>query len=97
MAYLNEQQRMALLNELTRMNFNKAKAKVRGMDPKARLAFYRNAQGVGRWMTRYDLPTLGTRVTLVESHRDKAGNGSRLKSEFELAEVIVEPLPDNHT
>ncbi len=96
MAYLNEQQRAALSSELARMNFNKAKAKVRSMDPKARLAFYRNAQRVGRWMTRYDLPTLGTRVTLVESHHDE-GNGSRLKSEFELTEVIVEPTPDNHT
>lgn len=96
MAYLNEQERLKLLNELKDMKFNKAKGKVRGMDPKARLAFYRNAQQVGRWMTRYDLPTLGTRVTLVESHRDK-GDGAKLKSEFEMVEVIVEPTPDNKT
>jgi hypothetical protein len=96
MAYLNEQQRLSLLNELKDMKFNKAKGKVRGMDPKSRLAFYRNAQGVGRWMTRYDLPTLGTRVTLVESHQDK-GDGSKVKSEFEMVEVIVEPTADNKT
>jgi hypothetical protein len=96
MAYLNEQQRLALLNELKDMSFNRAKARVRSLDPKARLAFYRNAQQVGRWMTRYELPTLGARVTLVETHRD-VGNGSMVKAEFEFDEVIVEPTPDNKT
>jgi hypothetical protein len=43
-------------------------------------------------MTRFDLPTLGTRVTLVESHQD-AQHGEKIKSEFELSEVIVEALP----
>jgi hypothetical protein len=96
MAYLNEQERLSLLDELKDMSFNRAKGKVRGLDPKARLAFYRNAQQVGRWMTRYELPSLGTRVTLVESHKDVAKN-SKIKSEFELVEVIVEPTPDNRT
>ena len=96
MAYLNEQQRLALLNELKDMSFNQAKGKVRSLDPKARLAYYRNAQQVGRWLTRYDLPTLGTRVTLVETHRD-VGNGSTVKAEFQFEEVIVEPTPDNKT
>lgn len=96
MAYLNEQERQALVNELSKMKFNRAKGKVRSLDPKARLAFYRNAQEVGRWMTRYELPTRGARVTLVESHRDVAKDG-KLKSDFELSEVIVEPTPDNPT
>lgn len=96
MAYLNEQERLALLNELKDMSFNRAKGKVRSLDPNARLAFYRNAQEVGRWMTRYELPSLGTRVTLVESHEDVAKN-SKMKSEFELVEVIIEPTPDNRT
>jgi hypothetical protein len=92
MAYMNEQQRQALVDELVKMKFNKAKTKVRGLDPKGRLVYYRNSQGVGRWMTRYDLPTLGARVTLVESHQDAEHDG-KLKSEFELSEVMVEPLP----
>ncbi len=96
MAYLNEQERLALLNELKGMSFNRAKGKVRSLDPKARLAYYRNAQEVGRWMTRYELPSLGTRVTLVEDHRD-VPLSSKMKSEFELVEVIVEPTPDNRT
>jgi hypothetical protein len=96
MAYLNEQERLALLNELKDMSFNQAKAKLRGLDPKGRLVFYRNSQEIGRWMTRYELPTLGTRVTLVETHRD-VGNGSRVKAEFQFDEVIVEPTPDNRT
>jgi len=96
MAYLNAQERLALLDELKNMNFNGAKGKVRGLDPKGRLAYYRNAQEVGRWMTRYELPTLGTRVTLVESHRE-VGKDSKVKSEFQFDEVIVEPTPDNRT
>jgi len=96
MAYLNQQQRLELLNELKNMKFNRAKGKVRGMDPKARLAFYRNAQGVGKLLTRYDLPTLGTRVTLVEGV-DEVQNGGKLKAEYDLLEVQVDPLPGNNT
>jgi hypothetical protein len=96
MAYLNAEQREKLANELKNLKFNRAKGRVRGMDPNSRLVYYRNAQGVGRWLTRYDLPSLGTRVTLVESHEDKT-RGSKLKSEFDLAEVIVEALPGNQT
>jgi hypothetical protein len=96
MAYLNAQERLALLNELKDMSFNRAKGKIRSLDPKGRLAFYRNSQEVGRWLTRYELPTLGTRITLVESHRDE-GKDSKVKSEFQFEEVIVEPTPDNRT
>jgi hypothetical protein len=96
MPFLNTEQREKLANELKDLKFNKAKGKVRGLDPNSRLVFYRNAQGVGRWLTRYDLPGLGTRVTLVESHEDNT-RGGKIKSEFELAEVIVEPLAGNKT
>jgi hypothetical protein len=96
MAYLNAKERQALVDELKNMSFNGAKGKVRGLDPKSRLAYYRNSQEVGRWLTRYELPTLGTRVTLVESHRD-VGKDSKVKSEFRFDEVIVEPTPDNRT
>jgi len=96
MAYLNAEQREKLVNDLKGMPFNRAKGKVRGMDQNSRLVFYRNAQGVGRWLTRFDLPTLGTRVTLVESHKDADKNG-KIKSEYQLAEVIAEALPGNQT
>jgi hypothetical protein len=96
MAYLNEQERDALLNELKNMSFRQAQGKLRSMDEKSRLAYFRNAQQTGRWLTRYVLPSLGTRVTLVEVHSDKPTNKERrLKSEYEFVEVIVEPTPDN--
>jgi hypothetical protein len=96
MPYLNADQREKLANDLKDLPFNRAKGKVRGMDTKSRLVFYRNAQSVSRWMTRFDLPTLGTRVTLVESHQD-ANHQGKLRSEFELSEVIVEALPGNNS
>ncbi|MBI5671580.1 MAG: hypothetical protein HZC41_26610 [Chloroflexi bacterium] len=97
MAYLNEQQRLKLLDELKTLKFNQAKGRLRRMDPKARLVFYRNAQQVGRWMTRYDLPTLGTSVTLVEKNRVADDDGDKkLENEWQMVEVQVEPLPDNH-
>lgn len=96
MTYLNEQQREKLLNDLKNLKFNQAKGKLRRMDPKARLVYLRNAQSTGRWMTRYDLEGLGTSVTLVEENQVKADN-SKLESEWEMVEVVVEPLPDNHS
>ncbi|MBZ0288108.1 MAG: hypothetical protein K8I30_10880 [Anaerolineae bacterium] len=98
MAYLNEQQRDQLLNELKNMTFNQANAKLRRMDKRGRLAFYRNAQQTGRWLTRYHLDGLGTRVTLVEKHSDQPDRqANRTKSTFEFVEVIVEPTPDNRS
>ena len=94
MAYLNAEQREKLVNDLKGLPFNKAKGRVRGMDANSRLVYYRNAQGVGRWLTRFDLPSLGTRVTLVESHKDTDKNG-KIKSEYDLTEVTAEALPDN--
>jgi hypothetical protein len=96
MAYLNTEKREALLNELRSLTFDQAKARLRRMDPDGRLAIYRNNQASDRWYTRYDLEGLGTRVTLVEKHGDVAG-GRRMKSYYELIEVIVEPTADNQT
>jgi hypothetical protein len=93
---MNQKEREELLNQLKDMKFGRATGKVRGLDDKARLAFYRNAQGVNRLMTRYDLPTKGTRVTLVESTQ-KVESHNRLKNEYDMVEVIVEPLPGNNT
>ncbi len=94
MAYLNEQQRSQLRDDLKKLKFNQAKGRVRRMDPKARLVYVRNAQQVGRWLTRYDLEGLGTRVTLIEENR-VVNDDQKLENEWQMVDVIVEPLPDN--
>ena len=96
MAYLTTEERTKLQADLAQLKFNQANGRLKRMDSKGRLVFYRNAQRVGQWWTRYELNGLGTVVTLVEQHRDKAtGNPKLVKSEFDLVEVIVEPTPDN--
>jgi hypothetical protein len=98
MAYLNKQEREALLDELANMSFNQAKGKLRRIDPKGRLAFYRNIQSPTTYHTRYELEGLGTRVTLIEREVDQpTKQAGRVAAKFELAEVIVEPLPGNRT
>ena len=98
MAYLNEQDRDKLLNDLVKLPFIKAKNKLRRMDSKARLDVYRNVQRTGEWLTRYDLPSLGTTVTLIESNDSVEGDpANRGKAKFELQRVIVEPMPENRT
>lgn len=91
MTYLNEQQRGDLQKELKNMTYDKAKWKLRRMDKDGEMVFYRNAQGGGRWLTRFDLPTLGVRVTLAEtfSTRDK---NHKLKTVFDYVDAVVEPL-----
>ncbi len=96
MAYLNEQQRQELVNNLKNVKFMQAKGKIRRMDEESRLVFWRNAQSVGRLITRYNLPTLGTRVTLVEGV-DEIAQGGKLKADYTLIEIVAEPLPGNNT
>jgi len=97
MAYLNAEQRQALKEELEGMTFNQAKFKLRTMDRMVRLKYYRNSQQPRTLHTLYELAGLGTRVTLVETHdtRPMLNVSNAMRSEFELAEVIVEPTPDN--
>jgi hypothetical protein len=97
MAFLNQQEREKLQTELKGMNFNKAKGKVRRLDPKGRLAFYRNVQNTASQLyTRYELPGMGVQVTLVEQGDQKPiSESDKLKAKFELVDVIVEPTPDN--
>lgn len=104
MAYLNQQEREKLLNELTKMKVPRARGKLRRMDSKGKLAFIRNAQATGEFLTRYDLHGLGVVVTLIErkdeteTATDKPGSASvRYKPDFYLSEVTVEPMPDNQT
>lgn len=98
MAYLNAQERQALHDELMGMNFGKATGKLRGIDREGRMAYYRNAQQTGKLMTRYELPGLGTRVTLIEVlTKGGADSSKRLKTKYDLGEVVVEPTADNRT
>lgn len=96
MAYLNEQQRQELVDNLRNVKFMQAKGKIRRMDEESRLVFWRNAQGVGRLITRYNLPTLGTRVTLVESV-DEVTKSGKISADYQLIEIVAEPLPGNNT
>jgi len=96
MAYLNEQERDELLNELKDMKFNRAKYKLARMDPKGRLAYYRNVQMSGEWHTKYILEGLGTIVTLVEvnlAENDQIRNWQN----YQFVNIIVEPTPSNRT
>lgn len=96
MAFLNRQEREKLLNELTTLTFNKAKWKLRRLDPKGSMAFFRNMQTSGKFHTRFNLEGLGTRVTLVETQTQAPSKTPGFnKSQFELVEVIVEPTPEN--
>ncbi len=104
MAYLNQEEREKLLQELTKMSVSRARGKLRRMDPKVKLAYLRNMQQSGEYATRFDLFGLGTVVTLIErgseeqTSTDKPGSAAvRMKSEFELSQVIVEPMPENRT
>ena len=96
MAYLNEQERDNLLDDLKKLTFNRAKAKLARMDPKGRLAYYRNVQKVGEWHTKYILEGLGTIVTLVEVNH--TGNTrTRNKQDYEFVNIMIEPTPSNRT
>jgi hypothetical protein len=96
MAYLTKAERDALQVELAELTFNQANGKLKRMGHHGRLAFYRNAQQTGQWLTKWVLTDLGTQVTLIERNvfkpKDKP---NRVKNAYELAEVIVEPTPDN--
>ena len=96
MAYLNKEQRNSLKAELKDMSFRQANGRLKRLDPHGRLAYYRNAQRTGQWMTRWVLTGLGTQVSLVESNTTHAKDRpNRVKNDYELVDVIVEPTPDN--
>jgi hypothetical protein len=96
MAYLTAEQRQALQAELKQMSFRQANGKLKRIDPLGRLAYYRNAQQTGQWLTRYILTGLGTQVTLVEVNTptDKK-KPNRVSNDYVFADVIVEPTADN--
>ena len=96
MAYLNEGERRALLDELSGMRLWRAKFKLRLMDPKGRLLYLRNVQQAGEWHTKYVLESLGAQVTLVEVNQAE-NNQYRNQQKFEFINVIVEPTADNRS
>jgi hypothetical protein len=96
MAFLNEQDRDKLLDDLKDMNFNRAKGKLQRMDSKGRLAYYRNVQMVGESHTKYILEGLGTIVTLVEVNHTQ-NTEARNNQEYEFVNIIVEPTASNRT
>ncbi len=92
MAFLNKQERDALLDEIKDKRFNQIRNICFRKDPKARLAYYRNVQESGKWMTRYVLEGLGTQVTVVE----KAGyNERRKRRDYQIEQIVVEPTGEN--
>lgn len=97
MAYLTKEERDKLEEELKQLNFRRAHGKLRFMDKQGRLAYFRNAQGANKWMTKMILTSLGTQVTLVESnrYRQKIDKENRVHNDYDLIDVIVEPTPDN--
>jgi hypothetical protein len=94
MAFLNADERQKLLNDLLKLKYDQAKWKLLHIDPQGRMAYFRNNQEVGRWLTRFELAGMGTRVTLVERLKTTEKNGKH-RAEYEMVEVIVEPTPDN--
>lgn len=96
MAYLNEQDRDTLLDDLKSMDFNRAKGKLQRMDPKGRLAYYRNVQMAGESHTKYILEGLGTIVTLVEINHTQ-NTEARNNQNYEFVNIIVEPTAGNST
>lgn len=83
-----------LARRLAKMRFNRAKWYIRNLDPKCRLDIFRVAVG-DEWHTRYTLPTLNLRITLVEKH-EAVGNAKRgIKARFRYVEARVEPIPEH--
>lgn len=90
MAFMNKAERDALLERIQDKSFNRIKGMLRNVDRKITLAYYRNVQETGRWMTRYVLPSKGVQVTLVETRRLQG-----LKPKYDLIEIVVEPTVEN--
>ncbi len=99
MAFLNAQERADLLDDLKKRKYGSARRKLRRMDPKGNMAYFRNAQAPGRIVTCFILEGLGTRVYLIEiMRRAPLGNKTtKFRAKFDFIEVIVEPTPENRT
>jgi hypothetical protein len=96
MAFLNKDERDALANELANKNFGQIRGAVYRKDDKARLAYFRNVQESGKWMTRYVLEGLGVMVTVYEKYEpEKKGWFNRVK--YSIEQIVVEPTKANRS
>ncbi len=86
-----------LAQKLIKMRFARAKGYIRGLDKKCRLDYYRNSIGDGKYETRFTLPTLGLRITLMQRHEvTGAPNFQGLRrTRFRYEEARVDPLPES--
>lgn len=96
MAYLNEQERDKLMEDLSKMKFGKAKGKLARMDAKGRLVYYRNVQQSGEWHTKYVLEGLGTEVTLIEVNKNQ-NDSAKNNQDYDFVRIVVEPTAANQT
>lgn len=94
MAFLNQEERDALLNDIKNKSFNGIRGYVYHKDPKARLAYFRNVQESGKWMTRYVLEGLGTQVTVYERIEGE-NKGLFSRRRYEIEQISVEPTANN--
>ena len=94
MAFMNKEERDALLEDIKDMKFNKIRGYVYRKDPKARLGYFRNVQESGHWMTRYILEGLGTMVTVYEAINEE-NKGLFNKRKYEITKIVVEPTSEN--
>lgn len=86
-----------LAQKLIKMRFARAKGYIRSLDKKRRLDFFRISVGAQEIQTRFTLPTLGLRITLVERH-ELTGAPNYLglrRTRFRYEEARVEPLPES--
>ena len=96
MAYLNKQERDQMAEDIKDKTRQQIRGYVNGKDPKARLAYWRNVQESGKWMTRYVLETLGTMVTIYEV-LDEEPKGWFNKRDYKIEQIVVEPTRSNRT
>ena len=89
---MNEQEQQALAEHLAKLSYKKARAEIRKLDAAANLKFWRNAVK-NEWQTRYELPNLGIKVTLVEvADREPMHLSTLEKVTPVYVEARVEPL-----
>jgi hypothetical protein len=96
MAFLNQSERDALANELANKNFGQIRGTVYRKDDKARLAYFRNVQESGKWMTRYVLEGLGVMVTVYETYNEEK-KGWFNKVKYTIEKIVVEPTKANRS
>lgn len=94
MAFLDKDERDALLDDIKDKKFNQIRGYIHRRDNQARLAYYRNVQESGQWMTRYVLEGLGTVVTLYEG-LDEENEGWFKRRKYQIDKIVVQPTAQN--